>query len=558
MREQHRCQHYHRDGMESPEQVPGSGGSAPSLRLGGAGHLDVSPDFAARADERFAAVCGELGIPLARRVEPVAARVLPFGSEQVAMVRRLDAPESAPQHRSGLGMDTMTGGRSVLASALPSAIAEGKVRTAVVFGDGEAPVRWGEAGDEARLAALYAVVPHLGSITATTGTDTYRVLRLPGIGVALVSDGASAATWVEGWFAALVHATQFAMRMAQASSTTLTATPPPQPDAEGRGQRPSLILEQLEDECRRILTAAQDQARAIRENAELEVARAAVKTAPPMPLTDEGAERDSARATVKTAPPTPPTKEDAESPRRTSDDDDRARLLEVSRREIDRLLGDAERARAAVLAEAQRDADAVRRAAEQSSAALQAGAERQCGAMLKKARRDAKSMRRDAKRLRKDASRVRSRARDDRRARDANALKRDGRVLADVIGDARRTADDLLHDARRAADDLLHDAARTRQRMLDESVQTATSAPVAAPVAIPVAAQVDATTATRADAPPPVASSEEARIAALALLAAAAESLAAMSSVLIGVATERGGAAPGDPFKDLPGLYFGA
>ena len=31
------------------------------------------------------------------------------------------------------------------------------------------------------------------SFTATTGSDTYRVLRLPGIGVALVSEGASAA-----------------------------------------------------------------------------------------------------------------------------------------------------------------------------------------------------------------------------------------------------------------------------------------------------------------------------------------------------------------------------
>jgi hypothetical protein len=31
-----------------------------------------------------------------------------------------------------------------------------------------------------------------------------------------------------------------------------------------------------------------------------------------------------------------------------------------------------------------------------------------------------------------------------------------------------------------------------------------------------------------------------------------------MSSLLARVSAERGAVAPGDPFKDLPGLYFGA
>ena len=57
----------------------------------------------------------------------------------------------------------------------------------------------------------------------------------------------------------------------------------------------------------------------------------------------------------------------------------------------------------------------------------------------------------------------------------------------------------------------------------------------------------------------PTASSEEARLATLALIRATAESVAAMSSLLGRVGVDRGGAtAAGDPLKDLPGLYFGA
>jgi hypothetical protein len=184
-------------------------GVTSSVRLGLAGHVEFAPGAASAADARLESVCAELGILLARHVEPVSVRVLPFGDEQLAMVQVLDSSGDGPQLLAatargaspseavaGAAVRAMTGGHNVLEAALPGAVAEGKVRSAVVFSEGDAPVRWGGAGDEARLAALYAVVPQLGSFTATTGPDTYRVLRLPGIGVALVSEGASAAAWV--------------------------------------------------------------------------------------------------------------------------------------------------------------------------------------------------------------------------------------------------------------------------------------------------------------------------------------------------------------------------
>jgi hypothetical protein len=524
-------EHYHRSAMELAEQAPASGGSTPPLRLGAAGRVEVAPDFATEADERFEGVCHELGILLARHVEPVSARVLPFGSEQLAMVQVLDASTEGPRLHTATArgdsramavadaaVSAVTGGKSVLAAALPSAVAEGKVRTAVVFGEGDAPVRWGLADDESRLAALYAVVPHLGSFTATTGTDTYRVLRLPGIGVALVSEGASAATWVEGWFAALLHATQFALRTQPTPTDLVATTAPPEGDGD---LTPARVLEQLEDECRRILAAAQDQAREIRDTAE----------------------RDAARATGRAR------SEDARS--------ERAAATKTARGDVDALLGDAERARAAILADAQREAASIRHASSNESETLLTDARRTCEAMLKAARREAKSLRRDAKRLREDAVRLRERARRRRTRRDAPARDRSSSgsdAYRVALRDARRSADDLLHDARRGADDLLRDAHRTaeemirdasrvRQRLLDEATHVAPARAVAEP---PMS-------------PPPAATvaPDEARVAALALLGAAAESVSALSS-LLRAASEQTTTTPGDPRKDLPGLYYGA
>ena len=408
---------------------------------------------------------------------------------------------------------------SVLASALPSAVAEGKVRTAVVFEDGGAPVRWGVADDEARLAALYAVVPHLGSFTATTGADTYRVLRLPGIGVALVSEGAAAATWVEGWFAALLHATQFALRI-QPPTTDLVAAPGV---ATGEDAvTPAQVLEQLEDECRRILATAQEQAREIREAAERDVARA--EPPPATPREERPALRD----------------------------------------EVDELLADAERARATLLADAAREAEQLRRVAAEERATLLAEAERRAVTMLEDATREAKVLRRDAKRLRREAARLRDglhkrKVKRTRRDRGRSTSRRDDERTSsgttDVLRAARRTADDLLHDAQRAADDLIRDAARTRQRLLDE-VTRLPAPPVVAPVAA-VGAPVPAPASTP-DTVGVSASPEEARLAALALLGAAAESVTALSALLKAAADAGGTAASGDPLRDLPGLYYGA
>jgi cell division septum initiation protein DivIVA len=502
--------------MQWPGEPARDDGTAPPLRLGPTGYVEVAPDLASQADDRFQAVCDELGILLARRVEPVSARVLPFGTEQVAIVQLRDGADgtellqatghgtSRAEAVAGAAIDAVTGGRSVLAAALPGAVAEGKVRSAVVFGEGEAPVRWGRADDEARLAALYAVVPHLGSFTATTGTDTYRVLRLPGVGVALVAEGQSAATWVDGWFAALLHATQFALRttpttdvVATASAagttsagttsagttsagTTSAGTTAASTVAEDPAAHTARVLEELEDECRRILSAAQDQARSIREDAERDAASTRDR--------DGRTGRDRRR------------RDEADSPER----------LAWARREGDALLEDAERARATVLADARREAEAQRLETERACADLLATTKDECARLRDEARRDVKHLRREAKRLRKSRPTLPAPRATDR--------------WDDVVGDARRTADDLLRDARRAADDLVRDAARTRQRLVDDAVGQALVPPlVGGPNGLPVTPGLQSEQATAA------------------LLAAAAESISTMSALLarLGVATER-------------------
>jgi hypothetical protein len=491
--------------MQSPFEAGGRDPAAPPLRLGPHGQLEVSPDLATQADDRFQAVCEELGILLARRVEPVSARLLPFGTEQVAIVQLrdgADAPivQAATGHGTspaeavaGAAIDAVTGGRSVLATALPGAVAEGKVRSAVVFDEGEAPVRWGRADDEARLAALYAVVPHLGSFTATTGADTYRVLRLPGIGVALVAEGQNAATWVDGWFAALLHAAQFAVRQ-PAPPTTVVAVPV----AEDPASHTASVLTELEDECRRILVAAQDQARAIREEAE----RDAAATRAGAPSTASARHRDEHHEADD--------RDDA-----TADE----RLARV-RRESDALLVDAERARSAVLTDARREADAQRVETERACAELLETTKRECERLRADARSDVKRLRREEKRLRRSIS-------------SRGPSRSDGRY-EDVVGDARRTADDLLRDARRAADDLIRDASRTRQRLVDDAVGHSLAPQVAAvPYAPPT------TTSVAPGVAPQSAATEQ---ATASLLAAAAESIATMSALLatLGQAVDQG------------------
>ena len=68
--------------------------------------------------------------------------------------------------------------------------------------------------------------------------------------------------------------------------------------------------------------------------------------------------------------------------------------------------------------------------------------------------------------------------------------------------------------------------------------------------------------AAREQAPPTTdqtaPSAEEARLAAMTLLAAAAESIAAMSVILSRTAGTGEQPEQADPFTDVPGLFFGA
>jgi vacuolar-type H+-ATPase subunit H len=552
--------------------------AASSVRLGPLGHLEVAPGVAAAADARLESVCSDLGILLARHVEPVSVRVLPFGDEQLAMVQVLDTSAertqlhaatgrgaSASEAVAGAAVRAMTGGHNVLEAALPGAVADGKVRSAVVFSEGDAPVRWGGAGDEARLAALYAVIPQLGSFTATTGTDTYRVLRLPGIGVALVSEGASAAAWVEGWFAALLHATQFALRSTQ-RSTSVVATSPVPDDRAGRdesraGNAP--MVEHLEEEARRILQAAQDQAAEIRAAAE----RDAVRWREVARRDDRGA-GDSDR-------------------HRDHEPHERAPRLDDAARESERLLRDAERTRDRLLSDARREVDALRRETERACESLLADTRRESEelrretertrtAMITDANRHAAELRRDAEQARRDAETLRAAPRATRDDVRGDVLERRQRP-DDVIREARRAADDLLHDARRTAEEIVRDATRERERLLDEHARLARASreddsrneashawardePRTAATPEPATRSAAPPTPTAGQAAP---SAEEARLAAMALLSAAAESIAAMSVILGRAADVSGGErAPEspaqDPFADVPGLFFGA
>jgi vacuolar-type H+-ATPase subunit H len=561
--------------------------TASNVRLGPHGHLEVAPRAAADANARLESVCAELGILLARHVEPVSVRVLPFGDEQLAMVQLLDAEaDGARLHAAtargatpseavaGAAVRAMTGGHNVLEAALPGAVAEGRVRSAVVFSEGDAPVRWGEAGDEARLSALYAVVPQLGSFTATTGEDTYRVLRLPGIGVALVSEGASAAAWVEGWFSALVHATQFALRSTQ-RSTSVVSTQQATEDRGAPGDAPEAtasMLERLEAESRRILRSAEDRADEIRTAAERDAKRW----------------RKAARKRAR--------REHDVAPERHGDDrGDRTRVArDDTTKQDERRPQDAERARDRLLADARREVDTLRRETERSCEALLADTRRECEelrreaertrtAMLADANRHAAELRLDAEQARRDAELLRATIPTAPMADVPEHYER--RIRADdVVREARRAADDLLHDARRTAEEIVRDATRTRERLADEHADVLRAAredvarhevshawvreepPATTPVA-PVAAtdpSVPSPPSQVAPSPPATPSAEDARLAAMALLSAAAESMAAMSVILgrtataTGTSTDTATTDTTDPFTDVPGLFFGA
>ncbi|HEY8080777.1 MAG TPA: hypothetical protein VIE15_01725 [Acidimicrobiales bacterium] len=462
-------------------------GESPHLWVDATGRLGVSPDYVAQADNRFEAICEELGILLARHVEPVSARVLPFGTEQLAMVQLRDASAevhaaaargaSAAAAVAGAAIDAVTGGRSVLAAALPGAVAEGKVRTAVVFSEGEAPVRWGLADDETRLASLFAVVPHLGSFTATAGADTYRVLRLPGIGVALVSEGPSAAAWVEGWFAALIQATQFALRVAT-TPTDLVAVadpePPPAPDpAPSQAPDDSRVaaFHVIEEECRRILAAAQDEARAIRAIAEQD---AAEHVAASIAARDRATQVPATAAAVDTSvdpgtrvdSPLPPDSPWRRTAHRSVDDldrrerdapsaepppstatghamrDDRVALLDEAREAAERIVLEAEHTREAVIAESRRDTERAI-----------ADAERTRSSLLAEARRDGDSVLREVERAR------------------ATLLTEAKREADSVLREAERTRATLLDDAKREAEAVLRDCERTRSTMLADATR---------------------------------------------------------------------------------------
>ena len=525
------------------------------------GLVELAPDVAAQADDRFEAVCAELGILLARHVEPVSARVLPFGSEQLAMVQLLDASTDgrAPARRDRPGHVARGGRRGCgdrrgdgwprRARRPPCRAPSPRARSAraVVFRDGDAPVRWGGADDEARLAALYAVVPHLGSFTATTGADTYRVLRLPGIGVALVSEGPSAAAWVEGWFAALLHATQFALRVERPSTGVAPAAPPvaPTDPAEAHAAR---VLEALEAECRRILVAAEDQASEIRAAA----ARDAEGLAARWPGTDRP----------------------DETPRIERDDTSGTRLADA-RREADTILKEAERARAALLSDAQREVDLLRRDMERTCATLLADAKRECEAMTREAERLRTAMLADARRevdeLRRDGD-VR------RPAPPAYVVhdewRPDPRHSSDaLVAEARRAAEDLLREARRTADDLVRDAARDRDRLFDEVRRTSELAREELHRAAWSRVEHGTPPGPAAPAATPAPVTDEAQSAALALLRAAADSIAVMNATL-GAAGTTATAAPKEPagepadverprpgskkHRKAEGLFFGA
>jgi cell division septum initiation protein DivIVA len=564
---------------------------ASGVRLGSHGHLEVAPGAAAAADARLESVCAELGILLARHVEPVSVRVLPFGDEQLAMVQLLDASLDAPQLHAatargaspseavaGAAVRAMTGGHNVLEAALPGAVAEGKVRSAVVFSEGDAPVRWGQAGDEARLAALYAVVPQLGSFTATTGGETYRVLRLPGIGIALVSEGASAAAWVEGWFSALVHATQFALRSTQ-RSTSVVSTSRATDERPVRDEAPESSASEASAseasaseasasmfERRRLLEAAQREADEIRSAAERDAKRW----------------RKAQRKEVRRKGGT-----DAEVPRHPMGPE-RSPRLDDTAVEGERLLREAERVRDRLLADARREVDALRRETERACETLLNETRRECEelrreaertrtTMIADANRHAADQRRDAEQARRDAEALRAAPQPAGHA-DARGEPFERRHRADdVVREARRAADDLLHDARRTAEEIVRDATRTRERLADAHASLSRASREGEARHEPshawvreeprgVAATPPVVTDASEHSPPTpgqvAPSAEEARLAAMALLAAAAESIAAMSVILGRTAGAQGAPAQTadktDPFEDVPGLFFGA
>jgi cell division septum initiation protein DivIVA len=465
-------------------------GSAHSVSNGAPNDLELLPNelrsMIGRDDERFKDLCADFGILLANEVKPVPARILPFGTEQSAMVRSLDRSSGVPKFQlGGLGESALSSSesRDVLAASIPSTVVEGKIRTGIVFLDGQPPVRWGQQFDEGRLASLFGVVSHLGSFSATTSNDTYRVLRLPGIGVSVVSEGTASASWIEGWFTALLCATELTLRREAASSGALVAVEP--------GQGPEPPSTHAEASVQALTPPLKTPASEPMASAPAESVAASVGArAPSQPL---GASVEEARAELLAV-----AQHEAHELRREADvlrrqtselqrDAERIRdeIIAAAQLEAERVLHDAERIRDEIIEAAtlqatqlQRDAERVLRDAERirdeiieavtlKATQLQRDAERIRDEIIRAAKRDAKKLRRDAKRSREELPEQRRTPQPP-----AAPLFSEDRLYAErSIAEMERTAADLLHDAERSSRSMLEEARREVKQMLRDTTR---------------------------------------------------------------------------------------
>jgi hypothetical protein len=192
------------------------------LYLDDRGYAKVHSGAGESAPDPVAGICSELTTLVPWRLEPMHARLLRVAGEHVAMVALREPTIDLPRVHAGsakasnpqraLAEATLVaaaGDGDVFDLALPRLVEAGYVRSAIVI-RGEEERQYGRLSDVGWLLAVRSQLATDGQLVAATDDGTYRVLRYPGVDVALVSEGVGTA-WVEVWCSMLLEANRMVL-----------------------------------------------------------------------------------------------------------------------------------------------------------------------------------------------------------------------------------------------------------------------------------------------------------------------------------------------------------
>lgn len=188
------------------------------LYLDDRGYAKVQSGAGEATPDPVAGVCSELTALVPWRLEPMHARLLKIAGDHLAMVALREPTTDVPRVHAGSAMAphpqlalaeaTLAAGvgdGDVFDLALPRLVAAGYVRSAIVV-RGDEERQYGRLSDVGWLMALRGQMEADGELVASTDDGTYRLLRYPGVEMALVSDSELGAAWVEIWCSMLLEA----------------------------------------------------------------------------------------------------------------------------------------------------------------------------------------------------------------------------------------------------------------------------------------------------------------------------------------------------------------